>query len=78
MAEGLLLYPEAGIIDQKTGEIYDMKHFQHAGNVLEPVVDHVLVALEQRAWRRHINLLTELLSALDESIGIRALPALRR
>lgn len=47
VAEGLLLDPTARVIDGAGGELDDVERIQHAGGVLELVIDRVLVALER-------------------------------
>lgn len=65
MAEGLLLDPAADVIDRCAGELDDVEGVQHAGGVLELVVDRILVALE-RVQCRDLDSLAELLVAFVE------------
>src|SRR5699024_3461410 len=46
-AKGLLPDPAANVIDRGTAELDDMEGVQHAGGVLELVIDRVLVSLER-------------------------------
>src|SRR5690625_5788751 len=54
MPESLLLDPAADVIDRCAGELDDMEGVQHAGGVLELVIDRVLVTLE-RGQRRGLD-----------------------
>lgn len=69
VAEGLLLDPAADVIDGRTGELDDMERVQHAGGVLELVIDRVLVSLEQ-VQRCDLDPLAELIAALVEPVSV--------
>ena len=69
VAEGLLLNSAADVIDRCAGELDDVEGVQHAGGVLELVIDRVLVSLE-RVQRRDLDLLPEPLTALAQPVAI--------
>src|SRR5699024_3294886 len=69
VAESLLLDPAADVIDCSPGELHDVERIQHAGGVLELVIDRVLVALE-RVQRGDLDPLAELVAALVEPVSV--------
>src|SRR5699024_6817492 len=69
MPESLLLDPAAHVIDRCAGELDDVEGVQHAGGVLELVIDRVLVALE-RVQRRDLDSLAELIAAFVQPVAV--------
>lgn len=69
VAEGLLLDPTARVIDGAGGELDDVERIQHAGGVLELVIDRVLVALE-RVECGDLDLLAEPFAAFVEPVPV--------
>ena len=69
VAEGLLLDPAADVIDCRAGELDDVERIQHAGGVLELVIDRVLVSLE-RVQRRDLDPLPEPFAPLVQPVAV--------
>lgn len=68
MPESLLLDPAANVIDRCAGEL-DVEGVQHAGGVLELVIDRVLVALE-RVQRRDLGPFAERVAAFVPPVAV--------
>lgn len=69
VAESLLLDPAADVIDRCAGELDDVEGVQHAGGVLELVIDRVLLTLE-RIRRRDLNAFAERLAAFVQPVSV--------
>ena len=69
VAERLLLDSAANVIDRSAGELDDVEGVQHAGRVLELVIDRVLVSLE-RVQRRDLDPLAERLAAFVQPVSV--------